>query len=136
MVLRRQSVGDLVMRSVYLPAELDAKLRQLAHESGYTKSDLIRAAASLKVKEWGEANGPEKLETDVTAGLREASAQRQIGKVKPRSVGTGPDVKAVAVPKKPTVRSAPTQGAAKPAPKRRSQATAAEGASVPGERTG
>ena len=129
-------MGELVMRSVYLPVELDAKLRQIAHESGYTKSDLIRAAASLKAEEWGEANGPEKLKTDVTAGLREPSAQRQIGKVKPPSVATGPDVKAAAAPKQPNVRSEPTQHAAKSAPKRRSRATAAEEATVPRERTG
>lgn len=97
---------ELVMRSVYVPASEDAKLRQLAHESGYTKSDLIRAAIKLKVEEWIKSNGLELLRTDVAAGLREVSLQREIKKVKPKSVQ--PRVEA---------STAPTRAAAKPAPK-------------------
>lgn len=121
-------VGDeLVMRSVYLPVKLDATLRQLAHESGYTKSDLIRAAASLKAKEWAEANGPEKLKTDVTAGLRETSSQRQLRKVKPPSVVAAPAAEGATAPKQAAARAAPKQEASKSAPKRRARAARAEG---------
>lgn len=107
---------DLVMRSVYLPAKLDAQLRQLAHESGYSKSDLIRAAATLKVGEWTASNGSAKLKQEVTAGLRETSPQRKVAKMKPVAVPQAARAKAAGAPAKaeakPTTRRRPR---AKPA---------------------
>lgn len=41
---------DLVMRSIYLPAGLDSKLRQLSAELGRSRSDLIREYASAGVE--------------------------------------------------------------------------------------
>lgn len=46
--------GDMVMRSIYLPPELDAEIRRFAFEKGVTKDDLIRAAIASKVGEWAE----------------------------------------------------------------------------------
>lgn len=111
---------DLVMRSVYLPAKLDAQLRQLAHESGYSKSDLIRAAATLKVGEWTASNGSEKLKQEVTAGLRETSPQRQVAKVKPVAAPPATRAKAAGAPAKAEAEAKPTtrrRPRAKPATK-------------------
>jgi predicted DNA-binding protein len=112
---------ELVMRSVYVPASEDARLRQLAHESGYTKSDLIRAAIKLKVEEWVKSNGLEQLRNDVAAGLREASLQREVKKVKPASVRPQAEAKPSASRgSSKTSSKATSQKAAakKPAPKK------------------
>jgi predicted DNA-binding protein len=45
-------IGDTVMCSVFLGTKQDARLRQLAHELGVTKSELIRAAVEDKLRDW------------------------------------------------------------------------------------
>lgn len=61
---------ELVMRSVYLKLMEDSQLRQLAHELKVSKSDLIRSAVSLKLREWlGSENNDLVLE-DIKAGRR------------------------------------------------------------------
>ncbi len=49
-------VDDMVMRSVYLWPKQDSQLRQLAHELNVSKSDLIRSAISIKLRDWLESN--------------------------------------------------------------------------------
>src|SRR3546814_18116317 len=74
---------DMVMRSVYVRPGEDADLRQLAHDFNVTKSDLIRSAIRLKLKEWLADNSGQKLLADVSAGLRETNLQREVRQVKP-----------------------------------------------------
>lgn len=45
-------MSDLVSRSVFLPVQHDALLRQLAHEHAVSKNGLIRAAVAAKLAEW------------------------------------------------------------------------------------
>lgn len=49
---RRQSRKALLTRPAFISAADDAALRQLAHEAGMTRSELIRTAVSLKLAEW------------------------------------------------------------------------------------
>ncbi|MBO1329521.1 ribbon-helix-helix domain-containing protein [Acetobacter suratthaniensis] len=83
----------LVMRSVYLPAALDAELRQIAHDKGVSKSDLIRTAVALKAKEWRGDNTEKKLDNDVQAGLRASGRQTTVKTVKPVAVSRKPRAK-------------------------------------------
>jgi len=69
-------VDDMVMRSVYFRPAEDAQLRQLAHDLNVTKSDLIRAAASLKLEEWLESDDRERILEDVERGRRDEDAVR------------------------------------------------------------
>src|SRR3546814_13898364 len=79
---------DMVMRSVYVRPGEDADLRQLAHDFNVTKSDLIRSAIRLKLKEWLADNSGQKLLADVSAGLRETNLQREeIGRAASRERG-------------------------------------------------
>ncbi|WP_260926746.1 ribbon-helix-helix protein, CopG family [Novosphingobium sp. 9] len=103
----------LVMRSVYLPATLDAELRQIAHEKGFSKSDLIRAAVALKAEEWRGDNTGTKLGDDVQAGLRAGGRQATVKAVKPAAVSRKPRAKGVKAatastdaPKRPGRKSA------------------------------
>src|SRR3546814_2315872 len=77
---------DMVMRSVYVRPGEDADLRQLAHDFNVTKSDLIRSAIRLKLKEWLADNSGQKLLADVSAGLRETNLQREVRQVKPPKI--------------------------------------------------
>lgn len=79
---------NLVMRSIYLPETVDAELRQLAHEHNVSKSDLVRAAVRLKLKEWREDNTKAKLSKDVAAGLREPDHHSAVKKGRPPSVAS------------------------------------------------
>ena len=81
---------DLVMRSVYVRNLEDAQLRQLAHDLQATKSDLIRAAISLKLKEWLSDNGRTKVKADLEAGLRDVGSIREIKREKPPSTRAAP----------------------------------------------
>jgi hypothetical protein len=64
---------ELVMRSVYLRPTEDSQLRQLAHEFKVTKSDLIRSAISVKLKEWLQSEGSVDLILhDLTFGRRDS----------------------------------------------------------------
>jgi hypothetical protein len=54
---------DLVMRTIFLPPDDDALLRQLAAKLTVTRSDLIRSAVRIKVAEWSES--PEALRRDL-----------------------------------------------------------------------
>ena len=64
---------DMVMRSVYLRPNEDTELKRLAHTFDFTKSDLIRAAISLKLAEWRMDNSGEAFLRDVEAGLRDVA---------------------------------------------------------------
>jgi len=68
--------NDLVMRSVYLRPTVDSELRQLAHELKVTKSDLIRSAVGIKLKEWLDSNDQEKILEDLAEGRRESATER------------------------------------------------------------
>ncbi|MEC4593808.1 hypothetical protein VPG91_22600 [Nitrospirillum amazonense] len=68
---------DLVMRSVYLRPSEDGQLRQLAHELNVTKSDLIRSAISVKLREWLlDSNSTELVMRDLEFGKRGSAAER------------------------------------------------------------
>jgi hypothetical protein len=69
---------DLVMRSVYLRPIEDAQLRQLAVDLNVTKSDLVRAAVGIKLKEWLSDNSKTKAAQDVAVGLRDATIARRV----------------------------------------------------------
>ncbi len=67
-------VDDMVMRSVYLWPKQDSQLRQLAHELNVSKSDLIRSAISIKLRDWLESNDDnERVLHDLTFGRRESA---------------------------------------------------------------
>lgn len=68
--------NEMVMRSVYLWPAQDSELRQLAHELNVTKSDLIRSAIGVKLREWLEAGDPQAVKRDLEVGRRDASAAR------------------------------------------------------------
>jgi predicted transcriptional regulator len=59
---------DMVMRSVYLDPSDDGRLRQLAHETGATKRDLVSAAVAIKLEEWLSSEGRDKVLRDLGAG--------------------------------------------------------------------
>jgi len=66
---------DLVMRSVYLPVREDNDLRQLAHELKVSKSDLIRSAIIVKLREWHEDRSRKLVRDDVQHGRRDNGRQ-------------------------------------------------------------
>jgi hypothetical protein len=67
---------DMVMRSVYLRPLQDTQLRNLAHELGTTKSDLIRSAISIKLLEWLRTNDADSIRADIELGRRDEAAIR------------------------------------------------------------
>src|SRR3546814_20140911 len=77
---------DMVMRSVYVRPGEDADLRQLAHDFNVTKSDLLRSAIRLKLKEWLADTSGQKLLAAVSAGLRETNFQREDRQGKPPQI--------------------------------------------------
>lgn len=77
---------DLVMRSVYISAGVDAELRQLAHDLNITKSELIRTAISGKLKEWRGDNTRQKAAADVEAAKENDTLKQNIRTTKPRSI--------------------------------------------------
>jgi hypothetical protein len=58
----------MVMRSVYLHPSDDGRLRQLAHETGAAKSDLMGAAVAIKLAEWLSSADRETVLRDLAAG--------------------------------------------------------------------
>ncbi len=66
---------DLVMRSVYLPTREDNELRQLAHELKVSKSDLIRSAIIVKLRDWHEDRSRKIVREDLQHGRRDAGKQ-------------------------------------------------------------
>jgi hypothetical protein len=68
--------NDMVMRSVYLRLNEDSKLRQLAHDLNVTKSDLIRSAINVKLRDWLESNSTELVLRDLECGRRESAMNR------------------------------------------------------------
>jgi hypothetical protein len=101
-------VNEMVLRSVYLRPSEDAQLRQLAHELNVTKSDLIRSAISVKLRDWLETSDEKVILNDVEHGRRTEAAIRS-GRT--RVVATRP-VKAKEAPARQPQDPAP----AKPAP--------------------
>ncbi|WP_237478602.1 hypothetical protein [Lichenibacterium dinghuense] len=67
-------VDDMVMRSVYLRPAEDSELRQLAHELNVTKSDLIRSAIGIKLREWLASDDTDLIMRDLTVGRRDPGA--------------------------------------------------------------
>lgn len=59
---------DMVMRSIYLPPRQDSQLRQLAHDLKVTKSELIRSAIGVKLKDWLASNSNELVLSDLAFG--------------------------------------------------------------------
>jgi len=106
---------DMVMRSVYVRPGEDADLRQLAHDFNVTKSDLIRSAIRLKLKEWLADNSGQKLLADVSAGLRETNLQREVRQVKPAKIVAKAGEAAAAKVKRPLAAKA----AAKPSKRKK-----------------
>ena len=77
---------DLVMRSVYLKPGEDSQLRQLAHELNVTKSDLIRSAIGVKLREWLDSNDRDLILKDLTFGVRETTNEaRRVSGGRPSS---------------------------------------------------
>jgi len=58
MASRRSEESPLVLRTVYLPQDLDARLRGLAFKEGKSKNDLIREAVSVALEKWSAARAP------------------------------------------------------------------------------
>src|SRR3546814_20485061 len=85
-------------------------LRQLAHDFNVTKSDLIRSAIRLKLKEWLADNSGQKLLADVRAGLRETNLQREVRQVKPPKIAAAK----TAAPAAKAKRALAAKAAAKP----------------------
>jgi Arc/MetJ-type ribon-helix-helix transcriptional regulator len=96
-------MDELVMRSVYLRPSEDSKLRQLAHELNVSKSDLIRSAISLKLRDWLESNSRETVQNDLVFGRRDTVAEREM----PTATRTGKKT-AGAKPSRPARRLATT----------------------------
>lgn len=69
-------VNEMVLRSVYLRPFEDSQLRQLAHELNVTKSDLIRSAISVKLRDWLDAKDEQLIRSDVEHGKRNEAAIR------------------------------------------------------------
>lgn len=69
-------LNEMVLRSVYLRPSEDSQLRQLAHELNVTKSDLIRSAISVKLRDWLEGNDEQTILNDVELGKRNEAAVR------------------------------------------------------------
>lgn len=91
-------VDDFVMRSVYLRPSEDTQLRQLAHDLNVTKSDLIRSAISVKLREWLKSNSRELVSRDLESGRREVASTRAtravVADATPESVADKPTVRA------------------------------------------
>lgn len=49
---------NMVLRTVYFPAELDEELKQLAFSKSTSKGDLIRRAVRMLVEEEGADSAP------------------------------------------------------------------------------
>lgn len=79
---------ELILRSVYLRPSEDAQLRQLAHEINATKSDLIRAAVTIKLREWLADESNASVIGDVIEGRRDQGATRRGG---PRKQPSAPE---------------------------------------------
>ena len=69
-------VNEMVLRSVYLRPSEDSQLRQLAHDLNVTKSDLIRSAISVKLRDWLEGEDEQAILNDVEHGKRNEAAVR------------------------------------------------------------
>lgn len=76
---------DMVMRSVYLRPSEDGQLRQLAHELHVTKSDLIRSAIGVKLREWLDSNSKDVVLRDLAFGRRD-----QVQEITERAPKVGP----------------------------------------------
>ena len=74
-------VHEMVLRSVYLRPSEDSQLRQLAHKLNVTKSDLIRSAINVKLRDWLAPGDQTVLLEDLEHGKRSESAVRS-GRVK------------------------------------------------------
>jgi hypothetical protein len=103
-------VDDFVMRSVYLRPSEDSQLRQLAHELNVTKSDLIRSAIGVKLREWLESNSDELVLRDLTFGRRDVVADRAASVAVPKAAADSVEKKSSAT--KASTRSARTRVAA------------------------
>jgi predicted transcriptional regulator len=68
--------NEMVMRSVYLWPTQDSELRQLAHDLNVTKSDLIRSAIGVKLREWLQANDDQGVRQDLEVGRRDGGHER------------------------------------------------------------
>lgn len=64
---------DLVMRSFYLSAKEDMRLRNLAFQLDVTKSDLVRAAIGKNLEIWREMNDPDAIFEDIKLGQKQAA---------------------------------------------------------------
>lgn len=107
---------ELVMRSVYLDPMEDSQLRQLAFELDVTKSDLIRSAVGIKLREWLQSNSREQVLNDLQVGQRDRTKGAAAKRAQQDFDGeTAAAPVAAAKAKKP--RSMPDSGAAAvPAP--------------------
>lgn len=61
--------SDLLLRSVYLPPEVDAELSRFAAEKKTDKNSVIGAAVAAKLAEWTE-DGASSLDADLQLGRR------------------------------------------------------------------
>jgi len=75
----------LVMRSVYLRLSEDGLLRQLAYDLKVTKSDLIRAAISIKLRQWRESKSQTLVLKDLKSGQLEHTAESPVAPTKSAS---------------------------------------------------
>lgn len=69
-------VNEMVLRSVYVRQSEDAQLRQMAHDLNVTKSDLIRAAIAVKLRDWLDSGDDQMILNDVEHGKRNEAAVR------------------------------------------------------------
>lgn len=98
---------EMVMRSVYLRPLQDAQLRNLAHELGTTKSDLIRSAISIKLLEWLRTNDADAIRRDIEHGRRDESAVRSGRRRRQAGAATAtPATKPTAKPRAPSQKQA------------------------------
>jgi predicted DNA-binding protein len=66
---------DLVMRSFYLSAKEDTRLRNLAFQLDLSKSDLVREAIRQNLEKWREINDPDAIFRDIKLGQKKAALE-------------------------------------------------------------
>ena len=83
---------EMVMRSVYVRPSEDALLRELAFDLKVSKSELIRAAISLKLRDWLASDDEDIILKDVEFG-RNADMEALTGGAAPEEAPANPDAK-------------------------------------------
>ena len=62
---KREFEEPMVIRTFYLPAQMDVELRDVAQRNHVSKNDLIMASLANRLLAWTAAENSEKIEDDM-----------------------------------------------------------------------